>query len=154
MVYNHTGEGERQRRWQDGEELISFRGLDNPGYYELSTNPIFIIDSNGVGPNLNAAHRWYVRDLTLDSLTYWKDMLGFDGFRFDLARFSGNTCERGCFNFNKFTPQNSQSRGARNLPVRPEAGGDGVRSRLLSLGRSSNGTYQLGEFPSGLGGVE
>ena len=89
-----------------------------------------------------------MRDLTIDSLRYWKDVLGFDGFRFDLASILGNTCERGCFNFNKFTPDGILNRAVKELPVRPEAGGDGV-DLIAEPWALELGTYQLGEFPSG-----
>ena len=146
VVYNHTGESSVSG---DGgtAKLISMRGLDNPGYYELSTNPRFYHDSNGVGPNLNAANE-IVRDLAIDSLGYWKDSLGFDGFRFDLAPILGNTCERGCFHFNKFTPGNILNRAAQDLPVRPANGGEGV-DLIAEPWALELGTYQLGEFPRG-----
>jgi isoamylase len=146
VVYNHTGE---QSVSADGKaaKSLSFRGLDNPSYYELSANPHYYHDSNGVGPNLNAANA-VVRDLTIDSLTYWKDVLGFDGFRFDLASILANTCERGCFNFNKFTPEGILNRAVNELPVRPEAGGPGV-DLIAEPWALELGTYQLGEFPIG-----
>ncbi|MGH7959213.1 MAG: alpha-amylase family glycosyl hydrolase, partial [Opitutaceae bacterium] len=146
VVYNHTGESSVTR---DGRaaKLISFRGLDNPAYYELSTDAHFYHDSNGVGPNLNAANK-LVRDLAIDSLRYWKDVLGFDGFRFDLASILGNTCDRGCFHFNKFTPDNILNRAVRELPVRPAVGGDGA-DLIAEPWALEHGTYQLGEFPSG-----
>ena len=146
VVYNHTGE---QSVSPDGRraKILSFRGLDNPGYYELSTLPQFYHDSNGVGPHLNAANT-LVRDLAIDSLRYWKDVLGFDGFRFDLASILGNTCERGCFNFNKFTPDSILNRAVRELAARPAMGGEGA-DLIAEPWALEFGTYQLGEFPSG-----
>ena len=72
--------------------MLSFRGLDNPVYYELAADAHFYRNSSGVGPNLNAATE-PVRNLIVDSLAYWKDVLGVDGFRFDLAPVIGNICD-------------------------------------------------------------
>jgi pullulanase/glycogen debranching enzyme len=33
--------------------------------------------------------------------------MGIDGFRFDLAPVLGNTCQNGCFNFDKMDPNNA-----------------------------------------------
>lgn len=146
VVYNHTGEGSAGH---DGTvaRLLSFRGLDNPAYYELATNARFYVNNNGVGPNLNAAHE-RVRQLAIDSLAYWKDVLGVDGYRFDLASVLGNTCDRGCFSFNKFDPKNILNRAVNELPVRPAQGGTGVDliSEPWGIG---DGTYQVGHFPHG-----
>ena len=146
VVYNHTGEGSVSN---DGKtaRLLSFRGLDNGAYYEVSDDLRFYYDNNGVGPNLNAAHP-RVRQLAVDSLAYWKDVLGVDGYRFDLASVLGNTCLAGCFSFNKFEPQNILNRAVKELPARPAEGGDGVDLIAEPWG-IGDGTYQVGQFPHG-----
>ncbi len=146
VVYNHTGEGGAAENGAVAR-LLSFRGLDNAAYYELDTNPRNYVNNNGVGPNLNAAHP-RVRQLAIDSLTHWKDVLGVDGYRFDLASVSGNTCLSGCFHFNKFDPQNILNRAVNELPVRPSDGGDGVDLIAEAWG-IGEGTYQVGQFPQG-----
>lgn len=146
VVYNHTGEGGVSSNGATAR-LLSFRGLDNPAYYELANDPRFYYDNNGVGPNLNAAHP-RVRQLAIDSLAYWKDVLGVDGYRFDLASVLGNTCLAGCFSFNKFEPQNILNRAVKELPARPAAGGDGVDLIAEAWG-IGDGTYQVGQFPHG-----
>ena len=142
VVYNHTGEGDVNR---DATRLISFRGLDAPVYYELATDARFYLNNNGAGANLNTANP-VVRNLVIDSLTYWKDALGVDGFRFDLAPMLGNTCERGCFNFDRFTHGSALNRAVRELPLRGPAGGDGVD---LIAEPWTMADYELGKFPSG-----
>jgi len=144
MVYNHTGEGGVS---QDGTiaRIQSWRGLDNPTYYELANNHSFYFDSNGVGPNVNTANP-VVRQEIIDALSYWSNSIGVDGFRFDLASILGNTCTEDCLMFNKFVSQSVLNRSVRELPVRPDsgAGGDDLIAEPWSLG-----DYELGEFPSG-----
>ncbi len=146
VVYNHTGEGGVSG---DGRTALiqSFRGLDNGAYYELAANPRFYQDNNGVGPNFNAAHP-VVRDLIVDSLRYWKDGLGVDGFRFDLAPVLGNKLDRAGFSFDATDPANALNRLVRDLPLRPAAGGDGV-DLIAEPWALGNGTYQVGAFPAG-----
>jgi glycogen operon protein len=91
VVYNHTAEGA-------GSSLLSLRGLDNAGYYQLDRAGTGFSNNNGVGADV-AAQKPLASALVLDSLRYWRDSLGFDGFRFDLAPVLGNTCGPGCFTF-------------------------------------------------------
>ena len=148
-VYNHTGEG---GAWggTDGltvYNLLSFRGFDNPVYYELTSDNQYAWDNTGVGGNYNT-HQPIAQDLIVDSLAYWKNTLGVDGFRFDLAAVLGNTCEKGCFNFDKTDPNNAINRIVRELPPRPAAGGTGVDliAEPWAIGGNS---YQVGGFPTG-----
>jgi isoamylase len=76
----------------------------------------------------------------VDSLAYWRDELGVDGFRFDLASVLGNTSEHGCFNFDKLDPKTALNRLARDLP------GVALIAEPWAIG---GGTYQVGNFPSG-----
>ncbi|MEM6576231.1 MAG: glycogen debranching protein GlgX, partial [Pseudomonadota bacterium] len=83
VVYNHTGEG-----GTDGPTL-SFRGFDNLAYYRTHPeNPGQYINDTGTGNTLNVDQP-VVRDLVLDSLRYWSEVMGVDGFRFDLASTLG-----------------------------------------------------------------
>lgn len=144
MVYNHTGEGGVS---SDGSiaRIQSWRGLDNPTYYELASDHRFYFNSNGVGPNVNTANP-VVRQEILDALSYWANSIGVDGFRFDLASILGNSCTEGCLVFNKFVSQNVLNRAVRELPVRPENGGTGED---LIAEPWSLGDYEMGQFPSG-----
>ena len=58
-------------------ELLSFRGLDNAAYYELAANHQTPVDDTGTGGNFNVASP-VVRDLVIDSLTYWSKEMGVD----------------------------------------------------------------------------
>ena len=85
----------------------------------------FYQNDNGVGPNINRGHI-PVRNMVLDSLKYWTNFLGADGFRFDLAAVLGNANAEGGYSFNRDDPDNILNRAVSELPVRPAAGGPGV----------------------------
>ena len=78
VVYNHTAEGN-----QLGPTL-SFRGIDNPGYYRLPEDARYYTDYTGCGNTLNVVQP-HVLQLITDSLRYWVEEMHVDGFRFDLA---------------------------------------------------------------------
>ncbi|TDE95989.1 glycogen debranching enzyme GlgX [Occultella glacieicola] len=79
VVYNHTCEG-----GTDGP-LLSWRGLDNVGYYlHDGAGHSRYLDVTGCGNSLDFRNQHVVR-MTLDSLRYWAAEVGVDGFRFDLA---------------------------------------------------------------------
>jgi glycogen operon protein len=147
VVYNHTGEG---GLWDDSgnsASLYSFRGLDNQSYYELTSKNRLAFDNTGVGGNFNAAST-PARDFIVNSVKYWHEFLGIDGFRFDLAPILGNECKADCFNFDKLNPDNALNRLVRELPARPDAGGIGVEL-IAEPWAIGNGTFQVGNFPAG-----
>ncbi len=79
VVYNHTGEGNRLG------PTLSFRGIDNMGYYKESPeNPRYFMDYTGTGNTLDTGNP-HVLQLITDSLRYWATHMRVDGFRFDLA---------------------------------------------------------------------
>ncbi len=78
VVYNHTAEG-----GLDGPTL-SFRGIDNPGYYRIGDGGRTYIDYTACGNTLNISQP-HVLQLVMDSLRYWVQDMHVDGFRFDLA---------------------------------------------------------------------
>ncbi|MDP9800476.1 glycogen operon protein [Arcanobacterium wilhelmae] len=79
VVYNHTCEA-----GADGP-TVSWRGLDNSTYYRHdSARPGVLKDTTGTGNSLDF-RRTHVVGMTLDSLRYWVEKVGIDGFRFDLA---------------------------------------------------------------------
>ena len=89
VVYNHTCEG------GDDQLHISWRGLDNAMYYLHNARPPFqTLDVTGAGNSLDF-HQVRVIQMTLDSLRYWAQEIGVDGFRFDLAVTLG----RGAYGF-------------------------------------------------------
>jgi len=88
VVYNHTCEG-----GADGQ-VLSLRGLDSRGYYLHSPDGT-MLDLTGCGNTLDPAAPLAV-GLVLDSLRYWAQEMGVDGFRFDLASALGRP-EGGAF---------------------------------------------------------
>ena len=78
VVYNHTAEG--------GHEgpTVSMRGIDHHQYYRLTNDRRDDYDVTGCGNSVNTANPM-VAQLVLDSLLYWVQEMGVDGFRFDLA---------------------------------------------------------------------
>ncbi|HEY0217346.1 MAG TPA: glycogen debranching protein GlgX [Cellulomonas sp.] len=79
VVYNHTCEG-----GLPGQHL-SLRGLDSAAYYlHDGGHPAALADVTGTGSTLDFRRPEVVR-LAMDSLRYWAQEVGIDGFRFDLA---------------------------------------------------------------------
>src|SRR3954453_9792756 len=79
VVYNHTAEGDHTG------PTLSFKGIDNPGYYRLdAADRARYTDYTGCGNTLDV-RRPAVLALLMDSLRYWVTEMHVDGFRFDLA---------------------------------------------------------------------
>lgn len=153
VVYNHTGEGGVFGDRATRANVLSWRGLDNSAYYELTQDNRYTFDNTGVSGNFNCAHP-IVRDLILDSLKYWSHNMGVDGFRFDLAPVLGNTLSRQRadgkgFLFDKMPAENALNRAAKELPVRPAAGGAGVDLIAEPWNGAGEGGQEQGNFPAG-----
>jgi len=148
VVYNHTGEG---GPWSSSDKttynLYGMRGLDNPTYYSLTSDYQNSWDNTGTGGNYNTRNP-IAQNLIVDSLAYWRDTLGVDGYRFDLASVLGNTCQHGCYNFDKTDTGNALNRILTELPPRSVNGGSGVDliAEPWAIGGNS---YQVGGFPVG-----
>ena len=80
VVYNHTAEGGGGA----SDPLHSFRGLAEETYYLRDPATRRPLDVTGCGNTVNTNHP-VVRRLILDSLRFWSEEIGVDGFRFDLA---------------------------------------------------------------------
>ena len=78
VVYNHTCEGNHEG------PTLSFRGIDHRGYYRLTDDLRNDYDVTGCGNSVDTSHE-DVLTLIHDSLRYWVQQMGVDGFRFDLA---------------------------------------------------------------------
>jgi isoamylase len=166
VAYNHTGEG-LLKRASDGDEsrtaderqfsdracLLSFRGLDNASYYTLRSRMDLDAckphqryqDNSACGPNLNVTEP-VVQALILDSLRYWVEEQGVDGFRFDLAPVLGNRLPVEGYAFDPDAPVLRRIR--EELPLRSADGQHGVDLIAEPWGVGA-GTYQLGYFAPG-----
>jgi len=77
VVYNHTAEG------GVGGPTLSFKGIDNKAWYRQDSKGNYI-DVTGCGNTLASSNPHAVRHI-IDSLRWWVEVIGVDGFRFDLA---------------------------------------------------------------------
>jgi glycogen operon protein len=77
VVYNHTAEG------GVGGPTLSFKGIDNKAWYRQDSQGNYI-DVTGCGNTLASSSPHAVRHI-IDSLRWWVEVIGVDGFRFDLA---------------------------------------------------------------------
>ncbi|TDV45072.1 glycogen operon protein [Pseudomonas graminis] len=83
VVYNHTAEGNERG------PTLSLKGIDNANYYRLMPDDSrYYINDTGTGNTLNMSHPCVLQMVT-DSLRYWSNEMGVDGFRFDLATILG-----------------------------------------------------------------
>ncbi|MEO8543292.1 MAG: glycogen debranching protein GlgX [Burkholderiaceae bacterium] len=130
VVFNHTAEGDEHG------PSISFRGLDNAGYYRLSETDRSRYDNySGCGNTLDARRPQVLR-LVMDSLRFWVQEMHVDGFRFDLAPVLGRT-EHGFTRDSPFFMALAQD---------PALSGVKLIAEPWDLGP---GGYQSGGFPRG-----
>lgn len=129
VVYNHTAEG------NEHGPTLSWRGLDNPGYYRLPDGHADSYENfSGCGNTINMSSA-VTRMMVLDSLRYWVTDMHVDGFRFDLAAILGRT-DHGF---------------DRDAPFFREIAADPVLSRVKLIAEpwdiGPNG-YRFGQFPA------
>ena len=148
VVYNHSGEGGPWNGKKDNNEqvtIVSMRGIDNSTYYSLVPNDKSAYwETTGCGNNLQCDNP-YVRGFILDSLEYWIDEMGVDGFRFDLATVLGREYSSSSsgwdYNLNAATTVKIAELGkAKNVEMIAESWDCG------------NNSYQVGNFPDGWAG--
>jgi glycogen operon protein len=129
VVYNHTGEGDHLG------PTLGFRGIDNKTYYRLSQDQRYYENASGCGNTLDVEHP-RVLQLVMDSLRYWAEVMGVDGFRFDLAAALG----RRAHGFDS------------TAPFFQAIAQDPTLSQLKLIAEPwdvGEGGYQLGSFPPG-----
>ncbi len=148
VVYNHTGEG-GGGAGTPPRDVVPAGSTTAPT--TRLTNDAVDQDNTGVSGNFNTFNP-VAQDLIIDSLAYWHETLGVDGFRFDLASVLGNTCEHGCFRFEHHEPaaRRSTASPASSGALQAAAPGVDLIAEPWAIG---GGTYQVGNFPR-LGRVE
>lgn len=130
VVYNHTCEGDHLG------PTVSFRGIDNASFYQLqAAQPRYYINHTGCGNTLNVGHPMVLR-MIMDSLRYWSDEMGVDGFRFDLAATLGR--DQDGFN--------ATASFFQAIAQDPELSRVKLIAEPWDIGP---GGYQLGKFPAG-----
>ena len=129
VVYNHTAEA-----GTDGP-ILSLRGLDNLGYYRtVADKPQHYINDTGCGNTLNIDSPRSLQ-LVLDSLRYWVEVMGVDGFRFDLATILAR-------NPNGFNQAHAFFQAINQDPVLSQV------KLIAEPWDIGPGGYQLGAFPA------
>ena len=145
VVFNHSGEGGPWYGDTDDfntVELTFMRGLDNSTYYSLVPGTIGAYwENTGCGNNLQCDNGT-VRKLILDSLTYWIDKMGVDGYRFDLAPVLGRE-GKGSWKFNQSAETITKIAELGNLR--------NVEMIAEAWDCNSDDSYQVGNFPAGWG---
>ena len=144
VVYNHTGEG---GLWGDKKydtvELTFMHGIDNSTYYSLTTDKKSYWESTGCGNNMQCDNP-VVRQFILDSLKYWIDDMGVDGFRFDLATVLGREkAADGNWNYN------AESKTLKDIVA---LGNKNDVEMIAESWDTGSYSYQVGNFPNGWGG--
>ncbi len=147
VVFNHSGEGGTWYGEKDSyqtAELTFMRGFDNSTYYSLVQDNVGgYWETTGCGNNLQCDNP-VVRKFILDSLAYWIDEMGVDGYRFDLATVLGrekNSSGNWDYNVESQTLKDIVALGVEN----------DVEMIAESWDCGSN-SYQVGNFPEGWGG--
>ncbi|MCJ8299376.1 MAG: glycogen debranching protein GlgX [Pseudomonadales bacterium] len=126
VVYNHTAEG------NDSGPLYHLKALDKKGYYRLEGDNY--INDTGCGNTLNISHPRSLQ-LVLDSLRYWANVMGVDGFRFDLATILARD-EQG------FNPRHAFLQAIAQDPLLNQL------KMIAEPWDIGPGGYQLGKFPA------
>ncbi len=150
VVFNHSGEGgpwygdPKDSNFDNYKtaELTFMRGLDNSTYYSLDKgNAGAYWETTGCGNNLQCDNP-VVRKLILDSLTYWIDEMGVDGYRFDLAPVLGREGS-GTWAYNK------DAKTIKDII----ALGQEKEAEMIAEAWDTQwpGGYQVGNFPDGWG---
>jgi glycogen operon protein len=137
VVYNHSAETDEHG------PTLSMRGIDNALYYHLRPDDKALYENwTGCGNCLNFAEPHVVR-LAMDSLRYWVNELGVDGFRFDLAPVLGRSAVDGTVRGGAFDA---------HAPLLTAIAQDPVLWRALMIAEPWDigpDGYQLGGFPPG-----
>jgi glycogen operon protein len=131
VVFNHSGEGEALG------PTLSWRGLDNASWYALDCE-VQYLNFSGCGNSFDLTQPCAVQ-LVMDSLRWWVQAFGVDGFRFDLATVLGRDPRLE----HQFHPR---------AALLSAIGQDPVLARVKLLAEPWDvgpGGYQLGKFPPG-----
>lgn len=126
VVYNHSGEGDKEG------VAIHFKYLAPDVYYKYDEHNQ-LLNCTGTGNTLNTNHP-IVKQMIKESLIYWANEVGVDGFRFDLASVLG---------------QDERGRWLKESLLN-EMATDSVLSKVKLITESwdAKGSYDVGRMPS------
>ena len=131
VVFNHSAESDTFG------PTLSWRGLDNTSWYALDSAGQYL-NFSGCGNSLNLSQPCGVQ-LVMDSLRWWVQAFGVDGFRFDLA----TSLARDPVLQHRFHPMSVLLAAIGQDPVLA-----GVKLIAEPWDVGPDG-YQLGQFPDG-----
>ncbi|MBR1722207.1 MAG: chitobiase/beta-hexosaminidase C-terminal domain-containing protein, partial [Treponema sp.] len=153
VVFNHTGEGgtwhgsSSDANFDSGKQctVVSMRGIDNQTYYSLVNGTKWSYwETTGCGNNMQCDNS-VVRKFIIDSLTYWIDEMGVDGFRFDLATTLGRE-------YNSSTGNWNYNSSAATLTQIASLGKTKNAEMIAESWDCGDNSYQVGNFPEGWAG--
>ena len=146
VVYNHTAEGGNWGGDVDTAGFTCFGGFATRHYYDLDPQGIIMDGATGSANQTNFSNR-VMCDLVMDSLVYWHDVMGVDGFRFDLAtvlgRFPAQSAENDWGGRRRFFNAHPLLREVADLA-------DSRQIEVIAEAWDLWG-YEVGNFPSGWG---
>ena len=125
VVYNHTAEA------GISGPTLSLKGIDDATYYR-HLSPMEYEDVTGCGNTLDTRNPNSIR-LVIDSLRWWSDVIGVDGFRFDLTTAISRSD-------NQINTNSELISAINNDPVLPKL-------KLIAEPWDTKG-YALGHFPN------
>jgi len=131
VVYNHTAETDAQG------PTLSWRGLDNASTYAMDSVGRYL-NPTGCGNALNMGEPHNIQ-WVMDSLRWWVQAFGVDGFRFDLA----TTLARDPVLDHQFHPGGALLAAIAQDPVLSRV------KRIAEPWDIGAGGYQVGQFPCG-----
>ena len=131
VVFNHTAETDVRG------PTLSWRGLDNASSYAMDSAGHYL-NPTGCGNALNMGEPHNVR-WVMDSLRWWVEAFGVDGFRFDLA----TTLARDPLLDHRFHPASALLTAIAQDPVLSHV------KRIAEPWDIGPGGYQVGQFPCG-----
>ena len=146
VVYNHSAEGGNWAGRADTTGFVSLGGFATSDYYVLSDQQLLVDGATGCSNQLNFSVA-ATQQLVVDSLTYWADVMGVDGFRFDLAPVLGRTP-----NAFERTNWDQQRRFFQQHPLLLQIRDLAAERQLEVIAEAWDlWGYEVGSFPSGWG---
>lgn len=146
VVHNHTAEGGNWHGDADTTGFTSLGGFATRDYYVMTADHHLIDAATGASNQVDYSSGASCR-LVLDSLAYWTDVMGVDGFRFDLATVLGRTPDRwrpdDWADRKKFFPQHPLLEAIARM-------GEEKRVEVIAEAWDLWG-YEVGNFPPGWG---
>lgn len=144
VVYNHTGEGGNWHGDVNATGFTTLGGFGTSTYYVLTQSGALVDGATGTSNQLNFSSSASGR-LVLDSLRYWNESMGVDGFRFDLAPVLGRRPDAAQRN-----DWNEQKRFFRDHPLLTSVRNLAVMSDFEVIAEPWDlWGYEVGNFPTG-----